>query len=164
MQTLKSSIFKALGYLAHSVYLDEAVINTDLQKNVMMVLTDTWAKPADELTTETDVPLFWKLVVGLHGFIVLLMAWKLWKPPTFLWTVHGDQGPGPEVRHRHDWITLLLGLCLSRGNSLSLSSLTITYHDLKKKKKKTFYMGKIVFLLRNWRGGFLADLAGSSQS
>lgn len=77
MQTLKSSIFKVLGHLAHSVYLDEAVINTDLQKNVMMILTDTRAKPADELTTETNVPLLRKLVVGLHGFIVLLMAWKL---------------------------------------------------------------------------------------
>lgn len=40
MQTLKSSIFKALWHLAHSVYLDEAVINTDLQKNVRIVLTD----------------------------------------------------------------------------------------------------------------------------
>lgn len=51
-------------------------------------------KPADELIAEINI-LFEYLLTP--GFRVLLM-----EPLAFLWTIHENQGPGPEIRHRLD--------------------------------------------------------------
>lgn len=80
MQILKVVYPEYCVRLAHSMYLDVAVINTDLQKNVKIVSTDAGAEPADELTTETNIPVFCLWVVR-HGFNALLMAWKSVETP-----------------------------------------------------------------------------------